>query len=150
MGLIRGTLGDCPCPICLVPRQKQSDYLTVWKRRTMDETSRLVTQASTCSKSEAEALLKPVSLRPVEVLYPCPFYWINFSNYILVENAFWRVQFSDPHMALSFDHMHNYPHGLGGKHFWSVLQEYVNQLGSAKIQSINSRCDIPHSCLLSV
>ena len=32
MALIRGVSGDCPCPICLVPRKKQSDYLSVWKK----------------------------------------------------------------------------------------------------------------------
>jgi len=42
-------------------------------------------------------------------------------------------------VTLSFDHMHNYPHGLGGKHFWNILQEYASELGSAAIQSINSR-----------
>lgn len=68
MALIRGIMGDCPCPICLVPRQKQSDYLGVWKRRTLYETSQLVEEAGKqSSKTQAEALLKPQSLRPVEV-----------------------------------------------------------------------------------
>jgi hypothetical protein len=105
----------------------------------MSETSQLVDEAGRCSKAQAEALLKPQSLRPVEV-YTFIFLF-TLSNSIPFENAVWRVQFSDPHVTLSFDHMHNYPHGLGGKHFWNTLQEYANHLGSAAIQSINARLD---------
>jgi len=92
MALIRGINGDCPCPICLVPRQKQSDYLGVWKRRTMNETSQLVKEAGKCSKAQAEALLKPQSLRPVEV-YLILFYLFNFSNVILLRMHFGMFNF---------------------------------------------------------
>jgi hypothetical protein len=48
------------------------------------------------------------------------------------------VQFSDPHVMLSFDHMHNYPHGFGGKHLWGALQRYVDVLGKSAIKAIDT------------
>jgi hypothetical protein len=74
MALIRGVQGDCPCPICLVPRQKQSDYLTLWPQRTMDETRQLVEAAKELPKGQAEDLLKSQSIRPLEVQYSFLYY----------------------------------------------------------------------------
>jgi hypothetical protein len=41
------------------------------------------------------------------------------------------VRFSDPHQALSWDGMHAHDHGLGGKHLWPALQNYIKQYGRA-------------------
>ncbi|KAF8148377.1 hypothetical protein BJ912DRAFT_1125700, partial [Pholiota molesta] len=56
-----------------------------------------------------------------------------------LENAFWEIRFSDPHQALSFDHMHNYPHGLGGKHFWKQLQTYILEEGDEAEKKVDFR-----------
>ncbi|KIJ98243.1 hypothetical protein K443DRAFT_133505 [Laccaria amethystina LaAM-08-1] len=39
-----------------------------------------------------------------------------------VKNAFWSIKNSDPHPALSWDRMHSYPGGLGGKHILPQIQ----------------------------
>lgn len=41
------------------------------------------------------------------------------------------VRFSDPYQALSWDGMHAHDHGLGGKHLWPALQNYIKQYGRA-------------------
>ena len=69
MALIHGVQGNCPCPICLVPQQKQSDYLTLWPQRTMEKTQQLIEEAKELPKSQAENLLKSQSIRPLEVHY---------------------------------------------------------------------------------
>jgi ligand-binding SRPBCC domain-containing protein len=56
-----------------------------------------------------------------------------------VMNAFWDVQFSDPFRALSWDRMHNYAHGLGGKHLWPILQQYINAQGRSKAQLVDDQ-----------
>lgn len=48
------------------------------------------------------------------------------------------VRFSDPYRALSWDGMHAHDHGLGGKHLWPVLQNFIKQHGrdgSAKVDA---------------
>ena len=45
------------------------------------------------------------------------------------QNAFWDIKFSDSFKALSWDHMHNYTHGLGGKHLWPLIEEHLADLG---------------------
>jgi hypothetical protein len=44
-------------------------------------------------------------------------------------NAFFDIANSDPYEALSIDRMHNNAHGLGGKHIWPEIQEYIQECG---------------------
>ncbi|KAG5640452.1 hypothetical protein DXG03_008592 [Asterophora parasitica] len=44
-----------------------------------------------------------------------------------VKNAFWDINLSDPCQTLSWDWMHSYVHGLGGKHILPQLQEFLLQ-----------------------
>ena len=37
------------------------------------------------------------------------------------------VHFSDPYQAISWDGMHAHDHGLGGKHLWPALQNYIKE-----------------------
>jgi hypothetical protein len=41
------------------------------------------------------------------------------------------VRFSDPFLAISWDGMHAHDHGLGGKHLWPALQDYIKLYGRA-------------------
>ena len=41
------------------------------------------------------------------------------------------VRFSDPYQAISWDGMHAHDHGLGGKHLWPALQDYIGLCGRA-------------------
>ena len=45
-----------------------------------------------------------------------------------IQNAFWSVKYSDPNHALSWDRLHNYSHGLGGKHLWPCLKKHISEL----------------------
>jgi hypothetical protein len=49
------------------------------------------------------------------------------------------VQFSDPHMALSWNHMHNYAHGLGGKHIWPEIQRHIEDLGRQASKTVDNQ-----------
>jgi len=49
------------------------------------------------------------------------------------------VSNSDPYLALSWDGMHAHDLGLGGKHLWPTLQNYIKQLGRESAFQIDSR-----------
>ena len=57
----------------------------------------------------------------------------------LYQNVFWTVQFSDPHQVLSWDHMHNYAHGLGGKHIWPEIQRHIEALGCEALKWVDDQ-----------
>jgi len=59
-----------------------------------------------------------------------------------VMNAFWTVQFSDPHKAITFDEMHANDHGLGGKHFFPQAKLFVSKLGANARQQIDNQMRI--------
>jgi hypothetical protein len=56
-------------------------------------------------------------------------------------NAFFDIGNSDPFKALSIDRMHTCSHGLGGKHIWPVLQEYIEACGRENMKAIDERCE---------
>ncbi|KAF9470013.1 hypothetical protein BDZ94DRAFT_1329905 [Collybia nuda] len=109
MALIRGEKGLYPCPFCLVPRDEQADLAKTHTLRTAEHAQEIFNAGLELTAAEHEDLLKSIGLRNVE-------------------NAFWSVQFSDPHQALAWDHMHNYSYGLGGKHIWPKIQNHIEEL----------------------
>ena len=62
---------------------------------------------------------------------------------LLMQNAFWTVQFSDPHRAITFDEMHANDHGLGGKHLFPQAKLFVSQLGAAACQKVDDQYVMP-------
>ncbi|KAJ3563803.1 hypothetical protein NP233_g8701 [Leucocoprinus birnbaumii] len=110
IALIRGFMSLFPCPICLVPAHLQFDVGLSFELRTQAATQALISGAQELNKKDAEALLKSKGLRPVK-------------------NAFWEIEGFDLHRAISFDRMHNNAHGLGGKHLWPLLLEYLKECG---------------------
>jgi hypothetical protein len=44
-----------------------------------------------------------------------------------------------PHIALSWDHMHNYAHGLGEKHIWPEIQRHIEELGRQASKMVDSQ-----------
>ena len=50
---ILGSKSSYPCPICLVPKDKQSDLGRTWPARTKEGTDALITQASWQKTKEA-------------------------------------------------------------------------------------------------
>jgi hypothetical protein len=68
MALIRGTKGFCPCPICLVPADKQSDLSESYPLRTAEDTMAIVDRANEASTATSrDDILKTYSLRNVPV-----------------------------------------------------------------------------------
>ena len=69
MALIRGLMGAAPCPVCLVPNDKQSELglEPLWPYRTVAESQQAVTSTKQMTQANREAILQPLGLRPVDV-----------------------------------------------------------------------------------
>jgi hypothetical protein len=67
MALIRGEKGLYPCPICLVPRDQQSNLLRFHTLRTAVHTQRTYEAGLKLTATEREELLKSQGLRNVAV-----------------------------------------------------------------------------------
>lgn len=73
MTAIRGIKGLYPCPVCLVPQDKQGDHTEIYDLRSTESMQEIFEDARSQTTREAEeGLLKAVSLRPIQV-------WPNFS-----------------------------------------------------------------------
>ncbi|KAE9407876.1 hypothetical protein BT96DRAFT_1033699 [Gymnopus androsaceus JB14] len=115
IALIRGLRGLCPCPKCLIPGSKLSDFSAVYPERTPEETvSKLnrAKQLEITSKAEAEAILKVSSLRP----------------HI---NSFFSLAHGDPFRALSYDNLHFGDSGLWGDHLFEQHKVHIHARGAA-------------------
>ncbi|KAJ7468650.1 hypothetical protein FB451DRAFT_1340298 [Mycena latifolia] len=100
MTLIRGLKALYPCPMCYVKNEDQSDMTQLPALRTSEQSQHVIQQARQAKTAEArENILKKHSLRNVD-------------------NVFWKVAYSDPHYASSFEHLHAYGSGLWGKHLF--------------------------------
>ncbi|EIW80027.1 hypothetical protein CONPUDRAFT_58076 [Coniophora puteana RWD-64-598 SS2] len=102
MVLNRGAGGNHPCPVCLVPRKQQHDLSLRFPRRSEAETQAVVVQYNQADIDPAEkrrlgARLDELSIRPVN-------------------NIFWMLRYSDTANTISVDHLHNFHHGIYGKH----------------------------------
>ncbi|KAJ7824744.1 hypothetical protein B0H14DRAFT_3110853 [Mycena olivaceomarginata] len=109
MALIRGLRALYPCPICYVKRDEQSELSKHADLRTSKESKDTVMQARELNAEDREELLKSRGLRNVD-------------------NVFWNVAYSDPHQALSFEHLHSYSSGLWGKHLFERIKTHTEQL----------------------
>jgi hypothetical protein len=56
-----------------------------------------------------------------------------------MQNVFWDVAFSDPHLSISWDRLHAYHAGLFGKHIWPKVQAFVTSMGRAAIQKVDKQ-----------
>lgn len=138
MALIRGEKGLFPCPICLVPKNEQADLTKTHERRTAEHTQEIFEAGLELSAAEHEELLKSEGMRNVEVCELNTTFAV-IDKPVFPKNAFWSVQFSDPHQALAWDHMHNYSHGLGGKHIWPEIQFHVEALGRKALKTVDDQ-----------
>ena len=87
MALIRGKMGLCPCPVCLVPSAKLSDASTKYPLRTGEESKTTVNKANECRrKDDAEEILKEKGLQGVQVSY------LSFLQILLLPtNVMYRI-----------------------------------------------------------
>ncbi|KAF8956317.1 hypothetical protein BDZ97DRAFT_1907242 [Flammula alnicola] len=122
MGLNRGFMGLEPCPICHVPKDALHDCGKVWQLRSGAETEKIIAESRVLNAKEGEELLKANGLRAIDL-----------------KNAFMSVAWSDPHEILSYDHMHNDSHGLGGKHLYSSVLTYLKASGRDELAELDRR-----------
>ncbi|EIW83675.1 hypothetical protein CONPUDRAFT_50298, partial [Coniophora puteana RWD-64-598 SS2] len=102
MVLNRGAGGNHPCPVCLVPKNQQHDLFQRFPQRSEVETKDIVIEynqpdVKPADKRRLGARLDELSVRPVN-------------------NAFWMLNYSDTADTISVDHLHNFHHGIYGKH----------------------------------
>ncbi|EIW77891.1 hypothetical protein CONPUDRAFT_157070 [Coniophora puteana RWD-64-598 SS2] len=105
MALIRGAMGNFPCPVCLVPSDRQSRWAESYPRRSAGVAESLyadIKSGDRAKKKKARTQLQNEGWRPVE-------------------NAFWLLRSSDPADAVTVDHLHAFHHGLYGKHIQPEL-----------------------------
>lgn len=67
MALIRGSTGNYPCPICLVPHNELSDLTKTYRLRTTVEMAEIHTESQKMNATDREKYLKDVGLRDIEV-----------------------------------------------------------------------------------
>jgi hypothetical protein len=136
MALIRGTKGLLTCPICLVPDDEQSNLSVMHELRTADQTKACLDAANALPNVTAtEKYLQQYGLRNVEVCSPV---YMQTVYLTLVKNAFWGVENSDPHRALSWDRLHAYHQGLF-KRLWTELQKYISALGPKALSQVDEQ-----------
>ncbi|KIK93461.1 hypothetical protein PAXRUDRAFT_12641 [Paxillus rubicundulus Ve08.2h10] len=109
MSLIRGRNGKCPCTVCLVPLEELHDLANTFLLQNSQQGEDTL-KTYRVKKSIGEELLKKLGLRPVD-------------------NIFWLIMYSNPHKALSFDHLHFLHLGIWGKHLYGELKIILGYLG---------------------
>ena len=92
MALIWGSNGPCPCPVCLVPLEKQHYPSTKWKPCDINETQDLIKAAKQGKHSQWELLLKEQGLHKLavfikvdiilECILDCQIFWPIQSNFM--------------------------------------------------------------------
>ncbi|THU95745.1 hypothetical protein K435DRAFT_819621 [Dendrothele bispora CBS 962.96] len=121
IALIRGFMGLCPCPKCLVPKEQLSNLTLKPQLRTQHSTERLMTQVRSQSRQDAkEEILKKYGLRPVE-------------------NTFFQLAHMDPYAACSFDELHFDSSRLWGNHLFEQFKAHLTVAGRDAAVKINTK-----------
>ncbi|KAG2009518.1 ubiquitin and ribosomal protein S27a [Coprinopsis cinerea AmutBmut pab1-1] len=114
MAGIRGLQNEKPCPVCLVDRDRQTEYSDDWEIRSPEDSLALVKAAQQVkTKAGQRRVLEGTGLR-------------------VIENAFFTVANSNPYRALSFDRLHNYPSGLAKTHLLARILELLDGNGESQ------------------
>ncbi|KIK18210.1 hypothetical protein PISMIDRAFT_109892 [Pisolithus microcarpus 441] len=124
MVLIRGLKSHCPCPICLVPSDQLCNHTSTYP---MHMSLDAITSLEVYKRSwkDGEALMQKQSLQPVK-------------------NAFWHINHSDPHHALSFDHLHYDDMGMGD-HLFKETKKNLAEIGHHAEKAVDDHHDaFPH------
>ncbi|KAF8837802.1 hypothetical protein BDN67DRAFT_991595 [Paxillus ammoniavirescens] len=111
MSLIHGHLAKCPCPVCLVPLDELHNLATSSVPQSQEQ-AEAAFKAWEESRTKGEEILKKLGLRPIQ-------------------NIFWFIPFSDPHLALSFNRLHSLHLGIWGKHIFGEIKKILEYLGRA-------------------
>ena len=140
MALIRGAKGNFPCPVCLVPQEKQCRG-KVYPLRTTETMQEVYHEAEQAVLAETkENLLKKYGLRDVDVCGT----FLHSTSYsycitLIWKNVFWGLKNSDPYKALSFDRLHAFHLGLFKDHIWAVFKEKITAAGRPAIKKVDDQ-----------
>ncbi|KAH9901641.1 hypothetical protein C8Q73DRAFT_636091 [Cubamyces lactineus] len=123
MSLNRGPKGLSPCPVCLVPQDKQI-FLGLEPQYPYREAApvQALLDNTELTKRQLDEALKPMGLRPVE-------------------NVFWKLPYCDVYRALSWDRLHAYHGGLFSDHLFEEFQQIVKNLGREALVEVNQQFD---------
>ncbi|KZT70542.1 hypothetical protein DAEQUDRAFT_667378, partial [Daedalea quercina L-15889] len=123
MALIRGGHHSlCNCPRCLAKNKELTLLEKDWPLHTSEHMQRVIQTAAGWNKTAAEGLLKDYGLHPLE-------------------NVFWKIQYSDPYKALSFDKLHSHDSGLFGDHIWPEVVRIIRAHGNQAVQKVDQQAD---------
>ncbi|KAF7290198.1 hypothetical protein MIND_01333200 [Mycena indigotica] len=124
MTLTRGVKALFPCPICLVKTSDLSDFEVMATLRTAADSENLVVAAQQpgALQGEHEKILRDVGLRKVN-------------------NVFWKLAYSDPHHAYSFDRLHTNHSGIWGHHLFPQLKLHLEKAGSRHLSKLDEQFD---------
>ncbi|KAJ8688724.1 hypothetical protein PTI98_013483 [Pleurotus ostreatus] len=124
MTLTRGTGSYCPCPICLVPDDKQAIHDVAYPLRTQATMKAVYMEAMALhTVEEREDLLKKYGLRPIE-------------------NVFWKIANSDSYRSTSFDCLHMFDGGLFDDHLFKQILLHVEALGRGALTKLDHQMEI--------
>ncbi|KAG2012091.1 ubiquitin and ribosomal protein S27a [Coprinopsis cinerea AmutBmut pab1-1] len=101
------------CPVCLVDEDNLATFFTNWEYRDAETTQKLV---EVLERPDAPERVKGTARKKLQELNVRP-----------IKNAFADIANSDPHRALSFDRLHNYPGGLAKTHLLPMLYEIFDR-----------------------
>ncbi|OCH85134.1 hypothetical protein OBBRIDRAFT_740404 [Obba rivulosa] len=123
MALTRGTNGHQPCPICQIPKEDILKYDQTYDLRTT---------------SSMQLVLKRIDTMPLaKDKEQC----LSTNGLYNIQNAFWKINLSDPYQALSFDRLHTFNLGLWGRHLWHELKDILQKMGPKICAIVNKQCD---------
>ncbi|KAG1730506.1 uncharacterized protein EDB91DRAFT_1085384 [Suillus paluster] len=129
MSLIRGHHSKCPCLVCLIPLKKFSKLLKMFAFRSVEEVIAAL-NIYKVSKAQGEEPLKALGLHAVA-------------------NVFWLIMHSDPHQAISFDHLHALHLGMW-KHLLEELKKILKALMHGKESKVEKQvAGFPQWCNLN-
>ncbi|KAI5985055.1 hypothetical protein EDD15DRAFT_2390223 [Pisolithus albus] len=111
MALICGVKSNFPCPICLIPRDRISDFPAQCELRTSENVLKVLQEARSQDTAEKrEQILIQQGLRDVD-------------------SAFTVVANTDVYRALSWDRLHANFAGMFGDHLWPELLRILDRAG---------------------
>jgi hypothetical protein len=66
---------------------------------------------------------------------------IKLSNLLILsaKNVFYKVAYSDPHQALSFDRLHFNHGGLFSDHIWAQMKRHIESLGRHSVKQVDDQ-----------
>ena len=56
-----------------------------------------------------------------------------------VQSAFWELEGTDVHRALSWDRLHGYNNGVFSDHIWELFKKILGEMGRQVMTEVDNR-----------